>query len=119
MNAPTYPIFVLEKDDFSFREVAFVGELDWYEWPDIAEGLYEGWDSSGRHFTLVWNSASGTREIVLDDQPSVTAFWQAVEKYAERFGKLSKKPRGLCEPSALAEKVDEIARQTGSDNQCG
>jgi len=119
MKTAAYPIFVLEKDDYSFREVASPKDLNWYEWPDIVEGLYEGWDSFGRHFVLAWNFAMRTPEVILEEQPDVAAFKQAVTEYAERYGRLISKPRGYCDPDALKQKVDEIEKRIDPNHRDG
>lgn len=52
MPRPYWPVYIIARDDLSFREVLSERDLDWYECIDIEEGMYEGWDSSGRHFIL-------------------------------------------------------------------
>ncbi len=112
MRAPVYPLYILEKDDFSLREVTSQEGLDWYEWPDIEADLYEGWDSSGRHFSLAWQPGSKTRELLLDEAPTLTKLRQVVIEYAARVGRLASKPWGLCDPAEMLQRVGEIERGT-------
>jgi hypothetical protein len=55
MTTPVYPLFILELDDHSFREITDASGLAWYERQDIENALYEGWDSKGRHLRLEWD----------------------------------------------------------------
>jgi hypothetical protein len=57
----SYPIYLLERDDFSFREFTCLRHLEFCEKDDVLEGLYEGWDSNCRHFMI----PSQTSEPVL------------------------------------------------------
>jgi hypothetical protein len=81
----TYPIYVLERDDFSFREFTCSEDLLFCEREDVLEGLYDGWDSCGRHIAIHWDDGRDIPTALVDQENSVGAFTEAVERYAERY----------------------------------
>lgn len=103
-----FPVFVLEIDDHSFREVVDISGFDWYERPDVEDGLYEGWDSSGRHFRLGWNKIQACITIIFTEASNARDFREAVNEYAFRMKDLTKRPGYLVDPDYLKRQVDRL-----------
>jgi len=80
-EAPIYPVYVLAKDDFSFHQFNSQAYRDWCEQPDIEDGIYEGWDSMGRHFSLTWNTERRKPAIVLSTEQDTSSFLRAALEY--------------------------------------
>jgi hypothetical protein len=110
MVNPVYPLFVLELDDHSFREVTEASGLDWCERIDIEDGLFEGWDSSGRHFSLEWDQVQNRPSVTLENDPNVEGLCEAVEQYVKRIATLKKIPDYLADPSRLKARAAELSR---------
>jgi len=114
-----YPIYVLEKDDFSFREFGSTRDLEYCEREDVLSGLYEGWDSTGSHLVITWNEALDLPLAVADDERALTAFKQAVERYRsackqgsiEFHGYRNPDSGALCDPEYLMGRINQIANQ--------
>ena len=96
MRKPVFPIFMLAKDDYSFCEYQSFADLSDCEWPDIEEGMYEGWDSTGRHFKLLWDRQNQRRVVELEEHPDFKSFEDAVEEYIRRYAN-SKHRKGFYE----------------------
>ena len=111
MRAPDYPLFVLEKDDHSFREVKNYEELSWYEPIDVRDRLYEGWDSSGRFFRLLWDERGRKRIVEVQERFDIMAFEVAVQKYKDALSSTKKRvPKHLCAPEYLEAKIAELKK---------
>lgn len=108
MDDLVFPVFILEIDDHSFREVVEINGFDWYERPDIEDELYEGWDSSGRHFRLAWDKMQARSTIIFTDASSGRSFREAVNEYVLRMGDLKKRPGYLVDPDYIKSKVDNL-----------
>ncbi len=63
---------------------------------DIEEGLYEGWDSQGRHFTLSWDKENKKRLVHLSEGLDIDTFKKTVEKHILMYAN-SKHRRGFYE----------------------
>jgi hypothetical protein len=114
-----FPIYVLERDDFSFREFSCLRHVDFFEKDDVLGGLYEGWDSSGRHLNIHWDDDRDTATVLVDEHRSVGAFSDAVERYAEICQRHGLKFDGggtvgytrLCDPTYLRLRLSQIRQQ--------
>ena len=128
MNKQRYShIYVLERDDFSFREFDRYDQLMHCEEPDILDGLYEGWDSRANHLVFSWNTRLGIPELAIIKHNYISSFMDAVNEYIERcrvagvsFSKESNQASShLCNPKKLGVRVMEIRtlveqQQTGT-----
>ncbi len=101
MSRAAYPLYILEEDDFSFRQVQSELELDWYERTDIEDELYRGWDSHGHPFRLTWDIGKRRPDLELSNQPDWEGFESAVERYLIRTKSVDNFPPGYCNPSYL------------------
>src|SRR5262249_16187641 len=111
-----FPVFILESDDFSFREFQSADELQFCEEPDIVDGLYTGWDSRGRRLSILWDKASRRAVAVAEEETSLESCAAAVETYAQRCEeagiRFPPRPRrsaaSLCDPEVMRERIAEL-----------
>jgi hypothetical protein len=121
----TYPIYVLERDDFSFREFKSPEQLAFCERVDVLDRLYDGWDSMGRHFTIDWDDCRDEPTVRAAEETSLNAFSGAVERYAELYPgdqTLSGSYRGsnyydLCDPGYLRSQLKTMQLQSSDRNE--
>ena len=93
----SYPLFLLVLDEFTFYCIRSPLELSDCEEPDVKDGLYEGWDSTGRHFRVIWNDLTHSPEAIPEEARSVREFAEAVRLYRARNHALGMAQPG-CEP---------------------
>jgi hypothetical protein len=115
----TYPIYVLERDDFSFREFTRADDLDFCERHDVLDGLYEGWDSRGCHIAVHWDEIRDLPTALVDDENGAGVFAVAIERYAElcdnqgvKFNMRKKASSSrLCDPMFLRARLGQILQR--------
>ena len=114
--AVTYPIYVLERDDFSFREFTRADDLAFCEKDDVLAGLYEGWDSHGSHIAIRWDETSDLPTALVEAENGAGVFADAIERYKElcdkqriKFDTRKKASHTkLCDPLYLRVRLQQI-----------
>ncbi len=93
---------MLEKDDFSFRQVGSESDLGWYEQTDIENDEYEGWDSTGGHFALTWDKNRLKPAVAFsgEEYQDPNAFLKAALEYQRRYADHHDSPH-LINPDAV------------------
>jgi hypothetical protein len=81
----TFPVFILAKDDLSMDMVTEPKDLNWYEKPDINDGLYEGWDVNGYLLKISWDKRLGPIVTVCNNEPQIEKLQEAIYDYAKRY----------------------------------
>ena len=115
----TYPIYVLERDDFSFREFTRTDDLDFCERDDVLDGLYEGWDSQGCHIAIDWDENRDLPMALIEQENAAGEFAIAIERYADLCDKQGVKfdtrkkasKTKLCDPSYLRAPLGQILQR--------
>jgi hypothetical protein len=115
----TYPIYVLERDDFSFREFTCTDDLDFCERDDVLDGLYEGWDSQGCHIAIHWDENRDLPTALVEQENAAGKFAIAIERYADLCDKQGVKfdtrkkasKTKLCDPSYLRARLGQILQR--------
>ena len=105
-----FPLYVVAEDDWSFTEVKDSLTLfNWFEFNDVTEGMYQGWDSAGHHFVLTWDEEADCTTIpAVSPEPDWPGFRAAVELFCERYKDYRKFGRNDCTPEMLAARLRAI-----------
>jgi len=76
-----YPIYLLDRDSFSFRELCTPNDLLFCEQPDVLDGMFEGWTTNCNHFDVLWNFTERVPFINVSSSNDVDSFLEAVLNY--------------------------------------
>ena len=80
---PSYPLFVLERDDSSIRLIEDEVGLLWYEAIDVEDKLYAGWDVLGYPIELYLDHGQiKVRRVI--EQPNQEQLQAAILEYVRR-----------------------------------
>lgn len=81
----SFPIFILAKDDKSVRMSKSEKDIEYYEQPDIEEGLYVGWDVNGYPLRLVWRTKEGPKIEVSTEIPHIDQLKTILYEYVRYY----------------------------------